>query len=418
MYGLIDGNNFFVSCERVFDPKLEGKPVAVLSNNDGCCVSRSNEFKALNIPMGTPYFQLKPMIAEYGLILKSSNYELYGDLSRRVIAVLGTFSPDVEQYSIDEAFIRVTKTDPGELFEFGRRIRSTILKWVGIPCGVGFAPSKTLAKIANHIGKKEPSGVFVMPSDPSPILAELPVSEVWGVGRKLAPKLQRIGIRTAGQLAAADESFLRSKFAVTLARTARELRGEPLIGPEDPERLSASITCSRSFGRPVVDFEELTQSVSSYTAQAAEKLRREDQTAAGVNVYFVYYPEYDPNPLPGGWSSTTVAFSSPTASTGSMISQILPKLRKIFIPGRRYKKSGVMFFGLEPASNLQPDLFADPEQAEKERRLSAALDMINSRFGRGTVFHLAEGLEKPWAMRRELLTPCCTTRWDELPVVK
>ena len=418
MYGLIDGNNFFVSCERVFDPKLEGKPVAVLSNNDGCCVSRSNEFKALNIPMGTPYFQLKPMIAEYGLILKSSNYELYGDLSRRVIAVLGTFSPDVEQYSIDEAFIRVSMTDPGELFEYGRRVRATILKWVGIPCGVGFAPSKTLAKIANHIGKKEPSGVFVMPSDPTPILAELPVSEVWGVGRHLAPKLQRIGIRTAGQLAAADESFLRKKFAVTLARTARELRGEPLIGPEDPDRLSASITCSRSFGRPVVDFEELTQSVSSYTAQAAEKLRREDQTAAGVNVYFVYYPEYEPDPLPGGWSSTSITFESPTASTGSMISQILPRLRKIFIPGRRYKKSGVMFFGLEPAGNLQPDLFADPAQLEKERRLSAALDDINRRFGRGTVFHLAEGLKKPWAMRRELLTPCRTTRWDELPLVK
>ena len=418
MYGLIDGNNFFVSCERVFDPKLEGKPVAVLSNNDGCCVSRSNEFKALKIPMGTPYFQLKPMIAEYGLILKSSNYELYGDLSRRVIAVLGTFSQDVEQYSIDEAFIGVSMTDPDELFEFGRKVRATILKWVGIPCGVGFAPSKTLAKIANHIGKKEPAGVFVMPSDPSPILDSLPVSEVWGVGRKLAPKLQRIGIRTAGQLAAADEKFLLERFPVTLARTARELRGESVIGPEDPEKLSGSITCSRSFGRPVVDFEELTQSVSSYTAQAAEKLRREDQTAAGVNVYFIYYPEYAPDPLPGGWSSTTVTFDSPTASTGAMISQILPRLRKIFIPGRRYKKSGVMFFGLEPASNLQPDLFADPAEREKERRLSAALDGINRRFGRGTVFHLAEGLKKPWAMRRELLTPCCTTRWDELPLVK
>ena len=418
MYGLIDGNNFFVSCERVFDPKLEGKPVAVLSNNDGCCVSRSNEFKALKIPMGTPYFQLKPMIAEYGLILKSSNYELYGDLSRRVISVLQTFSPDVEQYSIDEAFIGVTETDPDELFRFGLKIRSTILKWVGIPCGVGFAPSKTLAKIANHIGKKEPSGVFVMPSDPSPILAELPVSEVWGVGRHLAPKLKRIGISTAGQLAAADESFLRKKFAVTLARTARELRGEPVIGPEDPDKLSGSITCSRSFGRPVVDFDELAQSVSAYTAQAAEKLRREDQTAAGVNVFFIYYPEYDPKPLPGGWTTTTIAFSAPTASTGAMISQILPRLRKMFIPGRRYKKSGVMFFGLEPASNLQPDLFADPGEAEKERRLSETLDRINSRFGRGTLFHLAEGLKKPWAMRRDLLTPCCTTRWDQIPVVK
>ena len=418
MIGLIDGNNFFVSCERVFDPKLEGKPVAVLSNNDGCCVSRSNEFKALNIPMGTPYFQLKPMIAEYGLILKSSNYELYGDLSRRVIAVLNTFSPDVEQYSIDEAFIHVPDQDEAALLEFGQRVRSTVLKWVGIPCGVGFAPSRTLAKIANHIGKKLPSGVFVMPPDPEPILRDLPVSEVWGVGRHLAPRLRRIGVRTAAQLASMDESVLKSKFSVSVARTARELRGESVIEHEDPDRLSGSITCSRSFGRPIVEFDELVESVSAYAARAAEKLRREKQVAAGVNVYFIYYPEYVPEQIPGGCSSTSVMFGSPTDSTGSMISQIRPHLKRIFIPGRRYKKSGVMFFGLEPAANQPPDLFADRAASDRERRLSETLDQINRRFGRGTLFHLAEGIGKPWAMRRELLTPSYTTSWDQLPLVK
>ena len=238
MIGLVDGNNFYVSCERIFDPSLEGKAVAVLSNNDGCVISRSQECKDLGIPMGTPFFQLKPCLAQSGLILKSSNYEFYGDISRRVIATLGEFAPEVEQYSIDEAFIHVNQA---------------VLKWVGIPCGIGFATSKTLAKIANHIGKKRPSGVFIMPDDPRPVLETLPVGEVWGVGRRLAPKLAALGLQTAWQLAAADEGFLRRKFNVTLAKTALELRGQPLFEQEDPEELSKSISCSRSFGHPVVE---------------------------------------------------------------------------------------------------------------------------------------------------------------------
>ena len=191
MIGLVDGNNFYVSCERIFDPSLEGKAVAVLSNNDGCVISRSQECKDLGIPMGTPFFQLKPRLAQSGLILKSSNYELYGDISRRVIATLGEFAPEVEQYSIDEAFIHVNPPSGTDMFEYGTRIRQAVLKWVGIPCGIGFATSKTLAKIANHIGKKRPSGVFIMPDDPRPVLETLPVGEVWGVGRRLAPKLGR-----------------------------------------------------------------------------------------------------------------------------------------------------------------------------------------------------------------------------------
>ena len=275
MIGLVDGNNFYVSCERIFDPLLEGKPVAVLSNNDGCVISRSQECKALGIAMGTPFFQLRPLLAHSGLIVRSSNYELYGDISRRVIATLGEFAPEVEQYSIDEAFIRLTPPAGMELLEYGVRIRQTILKWIGIPCGIGFAPSRTLAKIANHIGKKLPSGVFVMPDDPRPVLETLPVGEVWGVGRRLAPKLAALGIRTAWQLAAADEALLRRKFNITLAKTARELRGEPLFEQDNPEELSKSISCSRSFGYPVVEFEELAEAVAHYTARAAEKLRRQ-----------------------------------------------------------------------------------------------------------------------------------------------
>lgn len=418
MIGLVDGNNFYVSCERIFDPSLEGKPVAVLSNNDGCVISRSYEFKTLNIPMGTPYFQLRPLLKKKSLILKSSNYELYGDISRRVIATLYEFTPNVEQYSIDEAFIHVNLSTGSDYFDFGRKVRQTILQWVGIPCGVGFASSKTLAKIANHIAKKQHSGVFVMADNSQSVLEKLPVSEVWGVGRRLAPKLEALGIRTAWQLATADESSIRKKFNVTLAKTARELRGETVFEQENPEELSQSISCSRSFGRPVVNLSELSEAVAHYTASAAEKLRREGQRAAGANIYFQYYPEYEPHKLEGGFTSTTVTFEMPTANTGEMLGTISSQLRNIFINGRRYKKAGVVFFGLESNANRQLDLFADTARDEKSEQLAATMDKINHRFGKGTIFNLAEGIKKPWAMKREHLSPRYTTKWDQLLLVK
>ena len=368
--------------------------------------------------MGTPFFQLKPLIPKHGLILKSSNYELYGDLSRRVIATLSTFTPDVEQYSIDEAFIHVALPAGSDYFEFGRKVRQTVLQWVGIPCGVGFAKSKTLAKIANHIGKKQPTGVFVMPDDPRSVLEKLPVSEVWGVGGRLTAKLEKLGLRTAWQLACADTGDIRRKFSVVLAKTVLELRGEPVIEHEDPDAPPQSITHSRTFGKPVIDFEDLVESVCTYTAKAAEKLRKEHQKAAGVNIYFQYYPEYEPVRLDGGFTSMTVTFENPTSNTGRMLSAITPKLRGIFIPGRRYKKSGVLFFGLESDANRQIDLFANSASEEKDDRLSKALDTINTKYGRGTIFHLAEGVKKPWQMRRDMLTPNYTTSWSQIPLVK
>ena len=425
MIALVDGNNFFVSCERVFDPSLEGKAVAVLSNNDGCCISRSNEFKALGIAMGTPYFQLQDQIRKYGLILRSSNYELYGDLSRRIISILHDFSPDVEQYSIDEAFIRFSSMETGknqqknpDYTALGEKIRSTILQWVGIPCGIGFASSKTLAKIANHIGKKLPRGVFVMPEDPGKILEKLPVEEVWGVGRRLAPKLIRMHIRTAWDLANAEESFLREKFNITLAKTARELRGEDLFKEEESSSLSRSITCSRSFGESVTSLEELSQAVCSYAATGAMKLRKEAQTAVGVNIYFQYYPEYSPYPMPGGCSAATVIFPSPTCHTTEILSAITPKLKGIYIPFRRYKKAGITYFGLESYLHKQGDLFTDREKEQRNENLSAALDLINKKFGKRSLFHLSEGIEKPWQMKRNMLTKHYTTSWDELMEVK
>ena len=417
MIGLVDGNNFYVSCERIFDPALEGKPVAVLSNNDGCVISRSPECKALGIPMGTPGFQLKPRLARDGLVVKSSNYELYGDLSRRLIAVLGEFSPDVEQYSIDEAFIQLNPPAGTDGEACARELRRTLLQWLGLPCGIGLAPSRTLAKIANHIAKKQPSGVFVLPADPRPVLEALPVAEVWGVGRRLAPKLNALGIRNAWQLATADELFLRKRFNVTLAQTALELRGRPVFERENPEDPARSLSCSRSFGRPVTALEELREALAHYTARAAERLRRQGLRAAGANLYIQSYPESAP-PLPGGVHAATVSFATPCAETSELLRELLPKLRGLFQPGRRYKKAGVMFFGLEPDCARQPDLFADQARQERNDRFAAAVDAINQRYGRNTVFPLAEGIRKPWAMRREWLSPSYTTRWDQLVTVK
>lgn len=283
MIGLVDGNNFFVSCERVFSRRLVGRPVAVLSNNDGCCVARSNEFKALGIEMGTPYYQLKNREKSGELDFCSSNYELYGDMSRRIISILRDEALDIEQYSIDEAFIHPPTTAAADHLAYGRRLRAKILRWVGIPCGVGFAPTKTLAKIANHIGKKRPDVVFLMPDDPTETLAGLPTSEVWGVGRRLPVKLRAERILTAQHLRDAPDSTIRAVGGVTLLRTAMELRGIPCYEEKNYDAAPDTVSCSRSFGTSATTIEALEESMASFAAQAAAKLRRHGLLAAGYN---------------------------------------------------------------------------------------------------------------------------------------
>lgn len=424
MIGLVDGNNFYVSCERIFNPKLEGRPVAVLSNNDGCVISRSYEFKALNIPMGTPYFKLEPMLDAYGIVVKSSNYELYGDISRRIISVLQEHCHDVEQYSIDEAFVYMDLHkgyDMAEYEAFASLLRSRVLNWIGVPCGVGFAKTKTLAKIANHIGKKLPTGVFVMPENPKAVLEKLPVNEVWGVGRRLAIRLQQMGIITAWQLANLDRDILQKKFSITQVKTADELLGLPCFERENPEEPSQSISCSRSYGYPVENLDELRESVAHYIAQAAEKLRKERLRAAGASVYLQYYPEYGLNAQDGGYVSTVIAFDSATNATSQMLSSVLPTVDALFIKGRRYKKSGVLFYGLESEQMRQLELFADENKVKQKvrgERLARVVDSVNSQLGRNTLFYLSEGISRPWQMRREFLTPDYTTSWDDLPIVR
>jgi len=423
MIGLVDGNNFYVSCERVVNPKLNGKPVAVLSNNDGCCVAMSPEFKALGIARGTPYYQLKDREVPKGdLIFCSSNYELYGDISRRIIQVLRERAVEVEQYSIDEAFIYPPSTEFDNLMEYGKSVRTQVLQWVGIPCGVGFAKNKTLAKIANHIGKKRPEGVFVMPDDPTEILSKLPTDEVWGVGRRLPLKLRAERILTAKDLRDAPDDVVRSVGGVTLLRTAAELRGIPCNQDKDYNADPDSVSCSRSFGEQVTTMDALMESIASFTAQAATKLRRRGMLATGCNVYAqVAVPGMFEGG--GGWDSSfygyTVTFPEPTDATNVMVRAIHEQIGSLFVKGAKYRKSGIVFFGLEKTgAAYQADLFAPAVKREKSR-LYEAIDALNAKLGKGKVFSAAEGVGTPaWRMKRSKLSKRATTNWDELLTVR
>ena len=418
MIGLVDVNNCFVSCERVFNRRLVGRPVAVLSNNDGCCVSRSNEFKALGIPMGTPYFQLKNREKSGELVFCSSNYELYGDMSRRLISILRDEALDVEQYSIDEAFITLpslSTVTSSPYLAYGQRLRSKILRWIGLPCGIGFAPTKTLAKIADHIAKKRPEGVFVLPDDPSDILADLPADEVWGVGRRLAVKLRAERIFTAKDLRDARDDVIRSVGSVVLLRTAQELRGIPSNEERDYDADPDSVSCSRSFGEPVTTLDGLAESLASFTAQAATKLRRHGLLAAGCNIYAQIFASGGG----GDFLESTVMFPAPTDATNEMLNAIREEVDALFIPGTRYRKTGVVFFGLEKVGTArQMDLFSPVEKSEASP-LYKTIDALNKRYGKGKVFSASEGLgERSWKMKRDKLSKRTTTRWDELMTVR
>ena len=424
MIAHVDANNFYVSCERVFDPRLEGRPVAVLSNNDGCVISRSAECKALGVEMGTPYFKLRESAKKNGLVFRSSNYELYGDLSARVVQTLGTFTPDVERYSIDEAFLRLSPPADADWAALGAAIRARVLKWTGIPCGVGFAPTRTLAKIANHAAKKTPGGVFAMPDDPRPLLSRLPVEEVWGVGRRLAQRLRLAGAADAWTFATRPHDFFRRhRFAVTVERTALELRGVPATEAEPIDGgTPQSVNVSRMFGRPVSALSELEEAVASHAAAAAEKLRRTGTVAAAADVYV---QECAP-PGTGGWGdadwwtpflSATVSFPAPTAATPAILAAVRPAAARLFAEGRRYRRAGVLLCGVEKASGAV-DLFSGDPSETKGAKLSAAMDAVNARFGRGTVFPAATGVARPWKMKRDLLSPCPTTRWSDVLVAK
>ena len=431
MYALVDCNNFYVSCERVFQPRLEGRPVVVLSNNDGCLISRSAEAKALGLLMGDPYFQVKPLLEQHDVAVFSSNYALYGDMSRRVMWYLQQVAPEVEIYSIDEAFLKLHGMERflvDSLDTFARQVRANVLTRTGIPTCVGVAPTKTLAKLANRLAKKNPSmgGVCYLDTDARRrwALEQVAVEDVWGIGRQYAQKLYAAGITTAAGLAGCSEAFARKHLGgVVGARLVRELQGYPCQGlaPSEDGTLSRrSLCCSRTFGKPLSAFPDVAGAVSAFASRAAEKLRRQGDAAHTMTV-FISKSRYGLEPLP--YSCSTI-FTLPVATndTVELVRFARAALKKLWQPGMRYTKAGVILDGLEPAGQTQLTLFEAVPVSEKRIRLMTELDALNRRFGKGTVKLAATSLAPgqqvaPWEGQAQWRTPQYTTRLEDLLLV-
>ncbi|PZR80274.1 MAG: DNA polymerase V subunit UmuC [Stutzerimonas stutzeri] len=416
MFGLVDGNNFYASCERVFNPALRGQPVCILSNNDGCAIARSQECKDLGVKMGQPIHEVPPHIRRQ-LRIFSANFGLYGDLSGRVVSVLREWFPRVEVYSIDESFVTFDGVPEEQRETMARQARAQILQWVGIPCCVGIGPTKTLAKLANKLAKKTPHGVVTaLPG--SPELETYPVEDVWGVGRKLTAKLGAEGILTAADLARADPDTLRARYGVTLARTQRELQGVVCAELEEEEPDRKQIVVSRSFGQEVTSLEDLQQAVSTFAQRACEKLRSRSLQTSGVWVWL------NTNPFKSGapqyHPSKAFNLIGPTSDTREVLQAAQGLAKAMWRPGYRYKKAGVGLLDLTHSDVHQGDLFAgiDP----RSQALMDVMDRANAKFGRGTMGMASSAwrskgpaLAKPvWAMNQKNLSPAYTTSWEQL----
>ena len=417
---LVDCNNFYVSCERVFNPKLEGRPVVVLSNNDGCAVARSAEVKALGVKMGEPWFKMKDLAKRHGIIAYSSNYTLYGDLSARVMSILSNFSPKQEVYSIDECFLDLAGFEPSTLLAYGQTIRRAVKQGVGIPVCVGIAESKTLAKLANHCAKKSYAGEDgvcdfgrLTNTDLSVLFSRIPVGDVWGVGRRITERLGAMGIETVEDLRSADIGRIRQQFSIVLERTVKELKGIPCIELEYAGTPRQQIMVSRSFGMPVTTLDELEESVAYFTTLASEKLRQDGSVASSLCVHVMTNPFSESEPQ--YHNSRVVPLGQPSDDTNKLIKASLQGLRQMYRPGYRYKKTGVLLMALQPKLSVQPTLFDEPEEQAKTDHLMQIMDRINHKMGKGTLTIAASGTNKRWAMRRESKSPNYTTEWSELP---
>lgn len=425
---LVDCANFYVSCERVFDPSLRGVPVAVLSNNDGCVIARSDEVKALGVPMGAPYFRFRRLLAEAGARVFSSNYALYADMSRRVMATLHASAPEVEVYSIDEAFLRLPHAD--DHAAWGRALQQRTLRWTGIPVRVGIGPTKTLCKVAGQLAKQEKDSVFSLTgrSDLDALLARVPVSDVWGIGRRLAPMLERQGVRTARDLRDLPDAWVRQRLRVTGLRTVYELRGVSCLPLEEAPPPRRSLVRSRSFGRAVTERGELAEAVATHTARGAEKLRAEGLAAGALQVFLCPGASASEGRKGEGAIACAVPLEPATHATPLLLRAAMRALDRLHHPGRAYYKAGVQFMHLAPADPAQGHLFASPDPGE--RTLLETVDRINARFSadrrRPTVFFARQGTGRSeaatesghgWAMRRAHTSSAYTTRWADLPVV-
>ena len=437
MYALIDGNNFYVSCERVFRPSLQGRPVIVLSNNDGCAIARSNEAKALGIKMGAPWFQIQHLSESDGLVALSANFTLYGDMSDRMMSLAAGMGPTQEIYSIDESFIGLHGVR-GDLSARARVVRARINQWVGIPCGIGIAPTKTLAKLANYIAKtaeRKPGSypealaqvcnLAALPAQElEAVLAATDVGEVWGVGRRIAAQLKACGIHTVLDLARLDSATVRSRWSVVLERTVRELQGTPCIDLDDAPAPKKQIACTRSFGHPVTELAPLLEAVSEFAGRAAEKLRRQGSLASQVLVFAHTSPH---RPGPRFSRSRVIPLRRPTADTALLMHAVLVGMRQMYEPGFQLIKAGVMLLDLMADNIGQGELDLESASAYQARealgraRLMATMDTLNRQLGKGTLRMASSGVDdhhRLWGMRQERRTPRYTTRWDEVAVAR
>lgn len=422
MFALVDVNSFYASCETAFRPDLKGRPVVVLSNNDGCVIARNAEAKAIGVKMGDPYFRQKDLFRRCGVVCFSSNYELYADMSSRVMATLEALSPRCEIYSIDEAFCDVSGVRNCRVLEdFGREVKDAVYQNTGLAVGVGIAQTKTLAKLANHAAKKwqkQTGGVVDLSNleRQRKLMAALPVDEVWGIGRRIGKKLEAMGIKKVLDLADTDIRFIRKHFNVVLERTVRELRGEPCLELEEFAPVKQEIVCSRSFGERITDYDAMRQAICSYASRAAEKLRGEHQYCRFISIFvktspFALNEQYYGN-------SASVKLLTPTQDSRDIIAAATRSLDAIWKDGHRYQKAGVMLGDFFSQGIAQLNLFDDNAPRRGSEKLMEVLDHLNAKEGRGALYFAGQGIQQQWAMKREMLSPRYTTRYSDILSVR
>lgn len=422
MFALVDVNSFYASCETAFRPDLKGRPVVVLSNNDGCVIARNAEAKRAGVKMGDPYFKQKDLFRRYGVVCFSSNYELYADMSSRVMSTLEAMSPRCEIYSIDEAFCDLTGVrNCRVLQEFGQELKDAVYQNTGLAVGVGIAQTKTLAKLANHAAKKwtrQTGGVVDLSNQERQrkLMAALPVDEVWGVGHRISKKLEAMGIKTVLDLADTDIRFIRKHFNVVLERTVRELRGEPCLELEEFAPVKQEIVCSRSFGERITDYDAMRQAICSYASRAAEKLRGEHQYCRFISTFVKTSPFALNEPYYG--NSASVKLLTPTQDSRDIIAAATRSLDAIWKDGHRYQKAGVMLGDFFSQGIAQLNLFDDNAPRRGSEKLMEVLDYLNAKEGKGALYFAGQGIQQQWAMKREMLSPRYTTRYEDLLQVK
>ena len=415
---LVDCNSFYVSCERLFNPSIMKKPVVVLSNNDGCVISRSIEAKALDIKMGEPYFKVKGIVKKNDVKIFSSNYSLYGDISRRVMKTLKQFSPEIEIYSIDEAFLNLSSIKDENLLEHGNKIRKTILKWTGIPTSIGIATTKTLSKIANHIAKKEESGVINLINSKKidEMLKQIKINDVWGVGKKLTKFYIKNRINTAYDLKNISNSWIKKNTNVLGSRTAMELQGIPCISLDAHEEKRQNCCVSRSFGRKVTKLEELKESITSHCLNAAEKIRNDNQTAKKITIFIRTSPfQKDSNYYA---NAKNIDLPIRTNDSIELIKQSLIALKCIYKKGYRYQKTGIILSGLKDITIYKENLFSTIRCEEKRAKLMRAIDHTNFKYGRNALSVVQAGLKKRWNIKREHSSKIDTACFKLLPTAR